>query len=157
MGSWYERAKGITNIVPIDMKTVLSNSLGDDTRDRIEIWTTITQTMLKLCHQLGIITGLWKHEPTTFIGMSGTTKNELDNVQFEAALKARKKPLAKHMWMIWDRYVGRILDKGFEVTKNSRLKFVSFNMEMEINLQDMEVVAPFSFDEDIHDKIGTND
>ena len=44
----------------------------------------------------------------------------------------------------------------FEVTK-SRLNFVSFHTEMEINLQDMEVAAPFSFDEDIHNKIGTNE
>ena len=90
--------------------------------------------------------------------MPGTTKNELNNVQeeFKATLKERKKLLAKHMWMIWDRYVGRILDTRFEVTK-SRLNFESVDMEMEINLQDMEVVAPFSFDEDIHDKIVTNE
>ena len=30
-------------------------------------------------------------------------------------------------------------------------------MEMVINLQDVEVVAPFSFNKDIHDKIGTNE
>ena len=30
-------------------------------------------------------------------------------------------------------------------------------MEMEINSQDVEVVAPFFFDEDIHDKSGTNE
>ena len=67
----------------------------------------------------------------TFIGMPETTKNELNNVQeeFEAAMKARKKPLAKHMWMIWDRYAGRILDTRFEVTK-SRLNSVSFDIEM---------------------------
>ena len=84
--------------------------------------------------------------------MPGTTKNTFNNVQgeFEAALKA-KKPLAKHMWMLWDRYVGRIMDTRFEVT-TSRLNFVSFDMKMEINLQDMEVVAPFSFDKDIHNK-----
>ena len=90
--------------------------------------------------------------------MPDTTKSELNNVQEElkAALKARKKPLAKHTWMIWDRCVGRILDTRFEVTK-SRLHFVSFDMEMEINSQDMEVVAPFSFDDDSHVKIGTNE
>ena len=84
---------------------------------------------------------------TAFIGVPVTTKNKINNVQeeFEAALKARKKPLAKHMWMIRDRYVGRILDTRFKVTK-SRLNFVSFDMEMEINLHDVEVVAPFSFD-----------
>ena len=94
---------------------------------------------------------------TAFIGMPETTKNELNNVQeeFEAALKARKKPLAKHMWMIWDKYVGRILDTRFKVTK-SRLNFESFNMEMDINLHVMEVVAPFSFNKETHDKIGTN-
>ena len=148
------------NTASIDMKTVLFNSLGDDTRLRIEFWISTTQTTLKLCHQLGAITGLWEREPTgaALIGMPGTTKNELNNVQeeFKAALKARKKPLAKHIWMIWDRYVGRILDTRFEVTK-SRLNFESFDMEMETNSHDMEVVAPFYFDEDIiHDKIGTN-
>ena len=37
-----------------------------------------------------------------FICMPGTTKNELNHVQeeFEASLKARKKPLAKHMDMV---------------------------------------------------------
>ena len=30
-------------------------------------------------------------------------------------------------------------------------------MEMELDSYDMEMVAPFSFDEDIHDKIGTNE
>ena len=29
-------------------------------------------------------------------------------------------------------------------------------MEVDIDLHDMEVVAPFSVDRDIHDKIGTN-
>ena len=74
--------------------------------------------------------------------MPGTTKNKLNHVQeeFEAALKARKKPLAKHMWMILDRYLGRILDTRFEVTK-PRLNFVSFDMKMEINLHDMEAVC----------------
>ena len=75
--------------------------------------------------------------------MPGTTKNTFNNVQdeSEAALKAKKKPLAKHMWMLWDRYAGtRILDTRLEVTK-SRLNFVLFDMEMEINLQDMEVVS----------------
>ena len=62
--------------------------------------------------------------------MLRTTKNELNNVQeeFEAALKAREKPLAKHMWMIWNRYMGRILNTRFEVTR-SKLNFVSFDME----------------------------
>ena len=101
---------------------------------------------------------IWEREPTDFIGIPGTTKNELNSVQedFETTLKARKKPSAKHMWKIWDRYVGKILDTRFEVTK-SRLNFVSFDMEMEINLHDMEVVASFSFDGDIHGKIGTNE
>ena len=78
----------------------------------------------------------WECEPTgtAFIGMPEATKNELNNIQeeFEAALKARKKPLAKHIWMIWDKCVGRILDTRFEVTK-SKLNFVSFDTEMEIN------------------------
>ena len=60
------------------------------------------------------------------------------------------------MWMIWDRYVGRILDTRFKVTK-SRLNFESFDMEMDINLHVMEVVAPFSFGKETHDKIGTNE
>ena len=38
----------------------------------------------------------------------------------------------------------------------SRLNFESFDMEMDIKSHDMEVVASFSFDGDIHDKIGTN-
>ena len=52
--------------------------------------------------------------------------------------------------------MGRILDTRFEVTK-SRLNFESFDMEMEINSQDMEVVAPFFLNKDIHDKIVTNE
>ena len=48
------------------------------------------------------------------------------------------------------------MDTRFEVTK-SRLNFVLFDMEMEMNSQGVEVVSPFSFDEDIHDKIGTNE
>ena len=49
------------------------------------------------------------------------------------------------------------MDTRFEVTKSRlKLKFVLFEIEIEMNLQDMEVVAPFSFDKDIHDKIGTN-
>ena len=88
VGSWYERAKGATNIASIDMKTVLFNSLDDDTRRRIEIWPSTTETTLKLCHQLGAITGPWEREPTAFIGMPGTTKNKLNNVweEFEAAM-----------------------------------------------------------------------
>ena len=50
---------------------------------------------------------------------------------------------------------GENLDTRFEVTK-SRLNSVSFYVEMEMYSHDMEVVAPFSFDKDIHDKIGTN-
>ena len=51
---------------------------------------------------------------------------------------------------------GENLDTRFEVTK-SRLNSVSFYVEMEMYSHDMEVVAPFSFDEDIHNKIGTNE
>ena len=70
------------------MNMVLFNSLGDDTRGPIEIWTWTTQTTLKLCHQLKAITGPWEREPTAFIGMPGTTKNKLNNVweEFEAAM-----------------------------------------------------------------------
>ena len=82
------------------------------------------------------------------------TKNNVQE-EFEADLKAKKKHLAKHMWIIWDRYVGRILETRFEVTE-SRLNFTWFGMEMEINPHDVEVVALFSFGEDIHDNIGTN-
>ena len=35
VASWYERAKRTTNIVSVDVKTVLFNSLGNDTRERI--------------------------------------------------------------------------------------------------------------------------
>ena len=143
----------------IDMKTVSFNSLGNDTCVWIEILTSTTQTTLKLCRQLlGTITGLWEREHTAGIGMSGTIKNELNNVQeeFEAALKARNKPLVKHMWIIWGRYVGRILNTRCKV-KKSRLNFESFDMEMDINLHVMEVVALFSFEKETHDKIGTNE
>ena len=57
--------------------------------------------------------------------------------------------------MILNRYVGRLLDIRFEVTR-TKLNFVLFDMEMEIDLRDMEVVASFSFDKDIHNKIGTH-
>ena len=165
--SWYERARGITNLVSIDMKTALSNSLGEDIRVRIEIWATTTQTTLKLLHQLGAITGLWTREPITpaFIGMPGTTKIKLNNVQeeFDAARKARKasqRCLAEHMWTIRDRYVGRILDTRFVVTRTTH-NLGSFDVEMRSDSDDMEGVALFSFDEDIdedtHDKIGTNE
>ena len=92
--------------------------------------------------------------------MPGTAKNKLNNVQeeFDAAWKARKFShmcLAEHMWMIWDGYVVRILDTGFEVTR-TKLNLESFDMEMELDLHDMEKVVPFSFGEDIHDKIETN-
>ena len=90
--------------------------------------------------------------------MPGTIKNKLNNVQeeFEAALKARKKPLAKHIWMIWDRYVGRILDTRFEVTQTT-LNLESFDVEMEVESYDMDMVAPKSSDKDIHNKIETNE
>ena len=52
MESWYERAKGATNIVSSNIKTVLINFQGDDTRVRIAIWKSTTQTTFKLCHQL---------------------------------------------------------------------------------------------------------
>ena len=88
----------------VDMKTVLFKSLGDHTRERIDVWITTTQANLKLCHQLGAITGLWTHGPTiaAFICMSGTTKNKLNNAQqnFDAAWEARRGNhmcLAKHM------------------------------------------------------------
>ena len=116
-----------------------------------------TQTILKWCRQLDAVTGLWERNPTVFIGMPRIMKNKLNNAQEElkAASKVRKKLLAKHMSMIWDGCVGRILDTRFEVT--TKLIFSSFDMEIEIDLYDMKVVAPFSFDEDIiHDKIGTN-
>ena len=51
-------------------------------------------------------------------------------------MKVRKKPLAKHMRMIWDSYVGGILDTIFERTKY-RLNFESFDMEMDIKLHDI--------------------
>ena len=79
VASWYERAKRTTNIVSVDMKMVLFNSLGNDTREQIEIWTTTHQTTLKLCCQL-------EAKPTPFIDMPGTTKNKLNNVQEEFEL-----------------------------------------------------------------------
>ena len=36
-GSWYERARGTTNLVSIDMKTIFLNSLGEDILKWIEI------------------------------------------------------------------------------------------------------------------------
>ena len=59
VGSWYEQSKRTTNLVLIDMKMVLINSLDEDICKRIEIWATTTQTTLKFFHQLGAITGLW--------------------------------------------------------------------------------------------------
>ena len=78
--------------------------------------------------------------------------------------------LAGHMVTIRDRYVGRILGTRFEVTRTTldlesfdvELEFDSYDMEMvapfffddvemEFDSYDMETVAPFSFDEDIHD------
>ena len=108
VGIWYERARGTTNLRPVDMKRVLLKSLGEIIRERIEIWTTTTQHMLKWCHKLGAITRLWERR---------ITKNKLNNVQeeFDADLKARKKLLAKHKWVVWDRYVERILDTSFEL------------------------------------------
>ena len=38
VGSWYERARGTTNLRPIDMKMVLLKSLGGVIRKRIEIY-----------------------------------------------------------------------------------------------------------------------
>ena len=64
--------------------------------------------------------------------------------------------LAEHMMMIRDRYVRRILDTRFEVTRN-KLNFALFDTNMELDSYDMGMVAPFSFDEDVHDKIGTNE
>ena len=64
--------------------------------------------------------------------------------------------LAKLMMMIWGSYVGGILDTRFEVTR-AKLNFAWFDRNMEIDPYDMEMVAPFSFDKDIHDKIGTNE
>ena len=131
---------------------------------KLKFWSaTTTKTTLKWCHQFGSITGLWTRDPiaTASFGMPGTTKNELDNVreEFDAAWKRRKFShtcFAEHMWMIWDRYVGRILDTRFEVTRTT-LNLESFVMEMELESHDMEMVVPISSDEDIHDKIGTNE
>ena len=53
-------------------------------------------------------------------------------------------------------YVGRILDTRFEVTR-TKLNFALFDTIIELDLCDMEMVTPFSFDEDIHDKSGTNE
>ena len=94
LGNWYERANRTTSSASIDMKIVLINSLDEDICKRIEIWATTIQTMLKFCHQLGAITGLWTRGPitTAFIGMPGTAKNKLNNVQeeFNAAWKTTR-------------------------------------------------------------------
>ena len=115
-----------------------------------------------MCHELGTITGLWTREPiiAAFTGMPRTTKNEVNNVQedLDAVWKARKVShmcLAEHMMTIRDRYVGRILDTRFEVTRTT-LNLGSFDVEMEFDSYDMEMVSPFSFGKDIHDEIGTN-
>ena len=63
--------------------------------------------------------------------------------------------LAEHIMIIWDRYVGRILDTRFEVTR-TKLNFALVDTNMELDSYDIQMVAPFSFDKDIHDKIGTN-
>ena len=105
-----------------------------------------------------------------FIGMPGTTKNKLNNIQedFDAARKARS---VNHMCLV----DGRILDTRFEVTR-ATLNLGLFDVEMELDsyvmkmvapfsfddveiefdLYDVETVAPFSFDEDIHNNIGAN-
>ena len=74
---------------------------------KLEFWSaSTTKTTLKRCHQFGSITGLWSRDPiaTASFGMTGTTKNELDNVreEFDAAWKRSKFShtcLAEHMWM----------------------------------------------------------
>ena len=54
--------------------------------------------------------------------------------------------LAEHMMTIQDRYLGRILDTRFGVTRTA-LNLGSFDVEMESDSYDMEMVAPFSFDD----------
>ena len=50
-------------------------------------------------------------------------------------------------------YTGRIFDTRFEATR-TKLNFALFDTNMELDSYDMETVAPFFFDEDIHNKIG---
>ena len=95
------------------------------------------------------------------IGVPQIAMNELNNVhkEFDVAWKTRKAShmcLAKHMMMIRDRYMERILNTRFEVTR-TKLNSGSFDMEIELDLYDMEIAAPFSFNEDIYEKIGTNE
>ena len=48
------------------------------------------------------------------------------------------------------------MDTRFEVTR-TKLNLGLFDMEMELDAYDMKMVAPFSFDIGIHDKIKTNE
>ena len=85
--------------------------------------------------------------------MTGTTKNKLDNVceEFDAAWKRRKFShtcFAEHMWMTWDRYVGKILDTRSTVTRTTR-NLKSFDVEMEVESYDVEMVLSNSPDKDI--------
>ena len=105
-----------------------------------------------------------------FLGLAFTSTSASDNggrqsshlaapKEFKVTWKTRKDShmcLAEHMMMIRDRYVRRILDTRFEVTRN-KLNFALFDTNMELDSYDMGMVAPFSFDEDVHDKIGTNE
>ena len=50
VGNLYEQVKETTNLVSINVKTVLINSLGGNIREQIEIWKTTTQTTLKWCY-----------------------------------------------------------------------------------------------------------
>ena len=98
----------------------------------------ILNHVVVLSHQVGAITGLWTRGP---IGMPKTAKKKLNNVQeeFDATWKARKVShmcLVKHMMMIQDRYVGRILDTRFKVTR-TKVNLGLFDMEMELDSHDM--------------------
>ena len=73
-------------------------------------------------------------------GMPRRTKNKLDNVREE--MGSRRK--VSHTWTTWDRY-------------GTTLKLESFDMETKLESNDLTIVVPGSSDEDVHDKIETNE
>ena len=126
---------------------------------KLEFWSaTTTKTTLKWCHQFGSITGLWTRDPiaTASFGMPGTTKNELDNVREEGMPGRTKNKLdnvreemgsrrkVSHTRTTWDRY-------------GTTLNVESFDMETKLESYDLTIVVPISSDEDIHNKIETNE
>ena len=48
------------------------------------------------------------------------------------------------------------MDTRFGATR-TKLNLKLFDMEMQVDLYDMKMVVPISLDEDVYDKIGTNE